>query len=45
MLANMDDFKAVNEVYAPFFQQPYPARATFEVEFKNFQIFGILYIK
>jgi 2-iminobutanoate/2-iminopropanoate deaminase len=27
-LADMDDFKAMNEVYATFFQEPYPARST-----------------
>ena len=26
-LTNMDDFAAVNEVYAKFFSEPYPARA------------------
>jgi len=30
-LANMDDFGAVNEVYASFFEGDYPARATVEV--------------
>ena len=31
-LANMDDFKAVNEVYSTFFDQaPQPARQAFEV--------------
>jgi len=28
---NMDDFGAINEVYAEFFQEPYPARAVVEV--------------
>ena len=27
-LADMDDFKAMNEVYATFFEEPYPARST-----------------
>jgi 2-iminobutanoate/2-iminopropanoate deaminase len=27
-LADMNDFTAMNEVYATFFQQPYPARST-----------------
>ena len=27
----MNDFAAMNEVYASFFAQPYPARAAFEV--------------
>jgi 2-iminobutanoate/2-iminopropanoate deaminase len=27
-LADMNDFAAVNEVYASYFSQPYPARAT-----------------
>ena len=27
-LADMDDFSAMNEVYATFFTQPYPARST-----------------
>lgn len=30
-LANMDDFGAVNEVYAEFFAPPYPARSTVEI--------------
>jgi 2-iminobutanoate/2-iminopropanoate deaminase len=27
-LADMNDFQAMNEVYATFFQEPYPARST-----------------
>jgi len=30
-LANLDDFPAMNEVYAATFQAPYPARSTVEV--------------
>ena len=30
-LANMDDFAAFNEVYASYFQEPYPARSCVEV--------------
>lgn len=30
-LKNMTDFSAMNEVYATFFEEPYPARATVEV--------------
>ena len=30
-LTNMDDFGAVNEVYAEFFSPPYPARSTVEI--------------
>jgi 2-iminobutanoate/2-iminopropanoate deaminase len=30
-LANMDDFAQVNEVYASFFVQPYPARSCVQV--------------
>ena len=30
-LADMNDFAAVNEVYAKYFSQPYPARATVQV--------------
>ncbi len=30
-LDNMDNFAAVNGVYAGFFSEPYPARAAFEV--------------
>jgi len=30
-LANIADFKAVNEVYKEFFKEPYPARAAFGV--------------
>ena len=31
-LTNMDDFAAVNEIYAEFFSQPYPARSCFAVK-------------
>lgn len=31
-LDSMDDFAAMNEVYAEFFQQPYPARSAVAVE-------------
>lgn len=30
-LTNLDDFAAVNEVYATYFAEPYPARATVQV--------------
>lgn len=30
-LQNMDDFAAMNEVYAEFFQEPYPARSAVQV--------------
>lgn len=30
-LKNMDDFPAINEIYAIYFKKPYPARATVEV--------------
>ncbi|MER3403482.1 MAG: deaminase [Armatimonadota bacterium] len=30
-LQDLDDFKAMNEVYATYFCEPYPARATVEV--------------
>ena len=30
-LADMNDFAAVNEVYATYFTPPYPARATVQV--------------
>lgn len=30
-LKNMDDFPLMNEIYAKYFMQPYPARATIEV--------------
>ena len=30
-LADMNDFAAVNEIYAKYFSQPYPARATVQV--------------
>lgn len=30
-LADMNDFAAVNEIYASFFAEPYPARATVQV--------------
>ena len=30
-LSDMNDFAAVNEVYAKYFSQPYPARATVQV--------------
>ena len=32
LLADINDFAAVNEVYAEFFQQPYPARSAFAVK-------------
>lgn len=31
LLADMNDFAAMNEVYAAFFTAPYPARAAFQV--------------
>ena len=31
-LSNMDNFAAMNEVYAEFFQQPYPARSAVAVK-------------
>ena len=31
-LSDMDNFAAMNEVYAEFFQQPYPARSTVAVK-------------
>lgn len=30
-LKNMNDFAVMNEIYATYFQKPYPARATIEV--------------
>ncbi|MGP4039378.1 RidA family protein [Gracilibacillus sp. D59] len=30
-ITNMDDFATINEAYAQFLQEPYPARATVEV--------------
>lgn len=30
-LADMNDFAVMNEIYATYFQKPYPARATVEV--------------
>jgi 2-iminobutanoate/2-iminopropanoate deaminase len=30
-LADMDDFRAFNRAYAEYFDEPYPARAAFEV--------------
>jgi 2-iminobutanoate/2-iminopropanoate deaminase len=30
-LADMGDFAVVNEIYATYFAQPYPARATVQV--------------
>lgn len=30
-LQNISDFAAMNEVYAGYFKEPYPARAAFEV--------------
>ena len=30
-LQDMDDFAAMNEVYAQYFSEPYPARAAFQV--------------
>ena len=31
LLADMEDFSSMNEVYSAFFSQPYPARAAFQV--------------
>lgn len=31
LLADMNDFATVNEIYGSYFNAPYPARATFEV--------------
>lgn len=31
MLANIEDFSAMNEVYSQFFSAPYPARAAYQV--------------
>ena len=31
LLNDINDFKAVNEVYGTFFKEPYPARAAFQV--------------
>ena len=31
LLADINDFAAMNEVYGQFFEQPYPARAAFQV--------------
>lgn len=31
LVQNMDDFGKVNGVYAQYFQEPYPARACYEV--------------
>lgn len=32
LLADMDDFAAMNEVYASYFEKPYPARTCFAVK-------------
>lgn len=32
LLANIEDFAAVNEIYATFFKEPYPARSAFAVK-------------
>ena len=32
LLDDMNDFKAVNEVYAQYFKEPYPARSAFAVK-------------
>ena len=31
LLDNIDDFKAINEIYGQYFKEPYPARSAFEV--------------
>ncbi|WP_163531989.1 RidA family protein [Helicobacter suis] len=31
LLKNLEDFVAVNSVYGSYFQEPYPARATYQV--------------
>ena len=32
LLADINDFAAMNEVYAEFFSEPYPARSAFAVK-------------
>lgn len=32
LLADMDDFNTVNELYAIYFNEPYPARSTYAVK-------------
>jgi 2-iminobutanoate/2-iminopropanoate deaminase len=32
LLANIEDFAAMNEVYAEFFSEPFPARSAFAVK-------------
>lgn len=32
LLADMDDFKTVNDLYAIYFKEPYPARSTYAVK-------------
>lgn len=43
LLADMKDYAKVNEVYATYFQQPYPARAAYEVA--NLPKYGRVEIK
>ncbi|GAA8762266.1 RidA family protein [Helicobacter pylori] len=31
LLKSLDDFSVVNEIYGSYFEEPYPARATFQV--------------
>ncbi len=31
LLKSLDDFAVVNEIYGSYFEEPYPARATFQV--------------
>ena len=31
LLKNIEDFAKVNEIYAQYFEAPFPARATYEV--------------
>jgi len=42
-LANIADFKAMNEVYAEFFEEPYPARAALAV--KDLPLGGVVEIE
>ncbi|XP_057314150.1 2-iminobutanoate/2-iminopropanoate deaminase-like isoform X2 [Hydractinia symbiolongicarpus] len=43
LLADINDYKAVNDVYATFFKAPFPARAAFECA--NLPKFGKVEIK
>ena len=41
LLDNINDFGAVNNIYAEYFTEPYPARSAFAVDRRNFKRYCI----